>query len=113
MGTVSSKDFSNYSKPMLRVALRFAVALIGLALATVFLVLAVRNGDWFGYAKAGFTALVTCWLFSSLRHGSTAEADGAVSSGPNTNAERIALGLAIGFVAPLVLFWLLHALLVR
>lgn len=86
---------------------------MGLALATVFLVLAVRNGDWFGYAKAGFIALVTCGLFSLLRRGATAGADGAVSGDPNTNAKRIALGLAIGFVAPLVLFSLLQFLLLR
>lgn len=92
---------------LFRAALAVVIALCGLLLTAIFAVNAIHGASVLDYAKPVVAVLVTVRLMSLLRQDSV-ETKGHVdkaSSGRNTR--MIAIGLAIGLGAPIVLHWLI------
>ena len=88
-----------------RTLLSVVIVVVGLVLTTVFLINAIHDASTFGYVKAVLVAAVTLRLLSIVQKGRTLDTGDA---GTGTRRDKqIAIGLAIGLGAPLLLFGLI------
>ncbi|MEJ1932435.1 hypothetical protein WDZ92_19535 [Nostoc sp. NIES-2111] len=83
------------------------IALCGLLLTAIFAVNAIPGASVLDYAKPVVAVLVTVRLLSLLRQDSVETKGHADKAGSGRNTRMIAIGLAIGLGAPIVLHWLI------
>lgn len=92
---------------ILRRAVAAAVALCGLALVVGLAVNAAPGTSVFDYTKTVVAALVTIRLLLWLRPSQDEPADSASAASDARRTKKIALGLVIGLVAPVLLVGLI------
>jgi hypothetical protein len=94
---------------VIRAALAIVLALCGVVLTAVFAINAIHGASLLDFAKPVVAVLVTVRLLLSLRQDRAEKNEQAVESGSGRNTKMIAIGLAVGLGAPVVLLWLITA----
>lgn len=92
---------------VLRILLTVALALAGVLFALLTVVKAKNGASTLALVQPAAAVGVAVWLIRQMWHDKLARPAGARSSSSQHSTKLIAVGLAIGVGAPLLLTWLL------